>query len=127
MASQCAEKLTGVKAKPSVAGFAADRLKGEGVRNAVVSDEKRAAGQVFARALNRAGLTPKEAADLLGYPESSAVSRLTSGVDVPQIVAHWLVSISRLRSGLIEALAELPGDDWNVKTVIEKGRKVAVR
>lgn len=118
MAHSIDPRLGEVKGKGSSARFAADDLKGEGARRNL-SDEKRAAGRVFERAVNRAGLTISAAADRINNGATGGVCRVTSGLDLPPILARWILD-PVLRVGLIESLAELPGDDVRVKTVIEK-------
>lgn len=123
MKSSLDARLSSLKAKGSAARFATSDLQGEGVRNSVASDGKRTAGRVFSRALNRAGLGTNEAADRLGYANASAVSRVASGLDVPEILARWIAD-PILRVGLIEALAEESGDHAEIRTVVTIGRAV---
>lgn len=125
MADSLRTRLGEVKAKGSSARFAADALKGEDTRN-ILSDEKRHAGRVFERAVNRAGLTSSQAAERICNGHTGGVSRVTSGLDIPPVIARWIADPD-LRLGLIEALAELPGDGVHVKHVIECEAKASAR
>jgi hypothetical protein len=110
-------RLDGVTAKGSAARFATP----DASPNGVGSDEKRLAGRVFERAVNRSGLAPKAIADRLRRSESSVVSRLVAGLDIPEAIARWIAD-PELRAALVEALAELPGDAVEVSTVVTIGR-----
>jgi hypothetical protein len=123
MADMLRDRLGEMKAKRSALGFAGDAVKGERSSNGVASDEQRLAGHVFGRAVECARHTPKSAADACGHRESSAISRLSAGLTVPPIIARFFADV-RLRTGLIEALAELPGDQVTTETVVKIARSV---
>lgn len=128
MPSSVQARLDAIQGKRSAARFASpdkSERRGEGGRKDIATDEQRAAGRIFARALNRAGLDPKDAAERLGYSATSDISRLTSGVGVSAVIARFLAD-PRLVEGLVEALAELPGDRVTVRTQIQIARAEAV-
>ncbi len=122
MPNHSASKLNGVLAKDSRARFASAERAGEQDANAI-GTEKRLLGSVTGRALQCAGLTPKEAAHRLGYSESSSVSDFVSGLTAPAFLSRF-VADPVLRGAFIEALAELPDDGVTVEKVVHISRKV---
>ena len=121
MARHCETRLDGIQAKGLRARFASIEERGEQSANGV-GDQKRAAGAIVARALECVGMTPKSAAGRMGYSESSSISDFVSGLTVPAFIARFIAD-PVLRSGFIEALAELPDDGVVIERVVRIQRK----
>ncbi len=117
MAANSAARLNGLKAKPLGMTFASSEKPAN-----EIGEEKRLLGSVTGRALQCAGLTPKEAAHRLGYSESSSVSDFVSGLTAPAFLSRF-VADPVLRGAFIEALAELPDDNVTVERVVRIGRR----
>lgn len=94
-------------ARPSMAK--ADLNKGE-------EPWRESIGRVVARCFELAGVSQKEAADLLGGRDKAQIARWTSGAERPQF--DTIFASEKLRLPLVIALAEQAGEGVEVTTQI---------
>lgn len=81
-------------------------------------------GRAVARAFSIAGLSQKEAAGLIGR-DPGQVGRWFTGVERPQFDA--ILAVQVLRTPLVEAIAELAGEDVEIETVVRVRRRRSAR
>lgn len=109
--------------KPKAIGMEAKDLSRK-LKAAVCPDAEWLAGRVIDAAIHHARLTDQQAAAELGYADPTIISQWRNGTNLPPALVR-LISSAVMRSGLVVAMAELPGDDVNVETVVRVGRKRA--
>jgi hypothetical protein len=93
-------------------------MHGETVRKEFAGDAERFVAALFDDALRHAKLTPQQVISRLGYAHQSAVTRWTTGTDIPPFLVKFLTD-KRLRRAFMVALADVPGDTIRARTVID--------
>jgi hypothetical protein len=111
MANSLAERLNGIPRRSL-------GMKGEAHPKKFVSPDMRAyVARLIERAIDHSGLSKKQAALAMGFPEDdqTSVSRWISGAEPPSMTRF--TSVRELRRGLAIALAESDGEA-RIQTVV---------